>query len=312
MMFQSFMLGGGWALFALAAAAFSSVFYLVNQYLRQPGHLLVFWMRVVGTLALTPVMTMVAWPENPKFYLIVGLTVIFTTFADIRTFDVAARYGGGMASRLQPLSVWGAFLVWLAIQPSLVLDYAARPFNALGIIAALSGCVYFAMRMNRSPVNRAAFAEMAPALVAYAIVMGLNKYALSLGPMQGAVYGYMYVQCVLSVVTAGGYALWRLARGPAPLPAVQLPALTVAAVPRRAALPLAAVIMAFAWICHMIYKNYAMIFAANPSYVGAIGLTAPVFIAGYYWLTGHREKEEVWSGYGIVACAALLVLFSLR
>lgn len=307
MSFGVFMEGGGWALFSLVSAAFSAVIYLVNQYLRQPGYLLVFWMRVLAVCALIPVMRIVAWPEDPLFYAVVGTTVALVTFADIRTFDVAARYGGGMASRLQPLSVWGAFAFWLLLDPGAIGGYIAAPLNTLGILAALTGCVYFAIRMNRSPMNRAAFGEMVPALIAFAATYALNKYAMSLGPLHGAVFGYMFVQSAGMTLTAGAYAMYRLHR---PLPVRPLMA-PVTDVPAWAALPLAAVIMAAAWICGMIYKNYAMVFAENPSYVAAIGLTTPVFIAGWYWLRRHREEEEVWSGYGIVACAAFLVLLTV-
>lgn len=306
MSFDAFMQGGGWAVFALVSAAFSAVIYLINQYLRQPGYLLVFWMRVLATVALTPLMLLVEWPDNPQFYLVVGATVLLVTFADIRSFDVAARYGGGVTSRLQPLSVWGAFLVWLLLDPTAVGRYMAAPVNTLGILAALTGCVYFAVRMNRSPLNRAAFTEMVPALLAYAVTYALNKHAMSLGPMHGAVYGYMYVQSALMAVTAGGYALLRLGK---PAAALSVPAPDD--VPRWSALPLATLIMTAAWIGGMIYKNYAMVFTANPSYVAAIGLTAPVFIALWYWWRQHQEQEEVWSGYGIVACALVLVILTV-
>ncbi len=307
-LFASAMHGGGWAVFAVVSAAFSAVFYLINQYLRQPGYLLVFWMRVLAVVALAPVMGMITLPDDPRFYLGVALTVFFSTYGDIRTFDVSAKYGGGVVSRLQPLIVWGSFAVWFAFDWSLIDFYASQPLRTLGICAALGGCVYFAMRMNKSPLNREAFTEMLPALGAYVMTTVLNKYALMHGSLNGAVYGYMFVQSALAVVFAGGYAMWRLGH-PLPLKAVSAP---VADIPAWSALPLAALMASAAWICHMIYKNYAMIFTANPAYVAALGLTAPVFIAIYYRIVKHKEQEETLSGYGIVACALFLVLLTIR
>ena len=306
--FASMMQGGGWAVFAVVAAAFSAVFYLVNQYLRQPGYLIVFWMRVIAVVALAPVIGMFAMPTDPRFYIGVALTVFFSTYGDIRTFDVSAKYGGGVVSRLQPLIVWGSFAIWFAFDPSLMDFYFSQPLRTLGICAALGGCVYFAMRMNRSPMNREAFKEMLPALGAYVMTTVLNKYALMHGSMNGAVFGYMFVQSLLAVFFAGGYAMWRI-RNPLPLRAITAPALNV---PAWSALPLAALMIAAAWICHMIYKNYAMIFTVNPAYVAALGLTAPVFIALYYRIVKHKEQEETLSGYGIVACALFLVLLTIR
>lgn len=306
--FANIMQNGGWAVFALVSAAFSAVFYLINQYLRQPGYLLVFWMRVIAVVALTPVMGMFAWPTDPYFYITVAFTVLFSTYGDIRTFDVSARYGGGVVSRLQPMIVWGAFAVWFAFDPALIMFYLHQPLRSLGICVALAGCVYFAMRMNRSPLNREAFTEMLPALGAYVMTTVLNKYALMHAPLNSAVYGYMFVQSLLAVFCAGGYAIWRL-RNPLPIRAIIAP---VVDVPVWAALPLASLMIAAAWICHMIYKNYAMIFTLNPAYVAALGLTAPVFIAIYYRIVKHKEQEETLSGYGIVTCALLLVLLTIR
>lgn len=306
--FAGMMHGGGWAVFAVISAGFTAVFYLVNQYLRQPGYLLVFWMRVLATIAMAPVVGLFALPTDPHFYGAVALTVLFSTYGDIRTFDVSAKYGGGVVSRLQPLIVWGSFAVWFAFDPSLFSFYLHQPLRTLGICAALGGCVYFAMRMNKSPLNREAFAEMLPALGAYVMTTVLNKYALMHGPVNGAVYGYMFVQSALAVVCAGGYAMWRL-RNPLPLKAISAPVLNV---PPRAALPLAALMACAAWICLMIYKNYAMIFTINPAYVAALGLTAPVFITVYYRMARHKEQEETLSGYGIVACALLLVVLTIR
>lgn len=306
--FSLFMQGGGWVAFAVLSAVFSAALYLVNQYMRVPAYLLVFWMRVCIVLSLTPAMTMFPWPQSPKFYAGVALTVLFSTYGDIRTFDIAARYGGGVVSRLQPLVVWGSFFIWFLFDPAQVSRYAAHPLNSLGIVAALAGCVYFAMRMNRSAINRTAFLEMLPALGCYVATTVLNKYSLMQGPVNGAVYGYMYVQSALAVFCAGGYAMWRLSH-PLPLRGDYSPP---ADVHPRAVLPLAVLMMTGAWLCSMIYKNYAMVFTANPSYVAALGLMAPVFIALYYRVVGHEEKEETLSGFGIAACALALALLTVR
>lgn len=300
--FAQFMQGGGWALFALVAAMFSAVFFLINQYLKMPGHLLVFWMRVLAVLCLTPLVATLTMPVDPRFYIGVALTVVFSMIGDIRTFNASARFGGGVVSRVQPMVVWGAFFLWFLFDPHLLSTYAARPLNSLGILAALGGCVFFAMRLNRCAVTREALRMMLPALAAYACVTVLNKYALGHGNMQGAVYGYMYVQSVLAVLVSGGYAIWR-ERAATPEQSAQW----------KSGVMVAATLMAtFAWICHMTYKNYAMVFTDNPSFQAAIGLTAPVFISVYYHFTGHREEGDRISGYGVVACALALVLLTVR
>jgi hypothetical protein len=299
--FHDFMAGGGWAVFSLVAAVFSGGFYLVNQYLRQPGHLLVFWMRVLVVLCLSPLMARLDLPDDPRFYLAVLVTVFVGTFSDIRTFNACNIYGGGVVSRVQPLTVWGSFLLWFLFDPAALGDYAAHPWNTFGILLALAGCVYFAMRLNKCKITRAGFVYMLPALLGYTLTTVLNKYAMDHGPLEGAVYGYMYVQSVLAVLLIGGYSLWQ-----------------EKAVPRPAgdgwasrAMLAAALIAGFSWLCHMIYKNYAMAFTPNPAYQAAINLTTPVFIALFYRLAKHWEEADVASGMGIVACAVALALLTV-
>jgi hypothetical protein len=300
--FILFMQEGGWALFSLIAAVFSAGFFLVNQYLRQPGHLLVFWMRLLVVLCLSPLAAGLELPANPRFYLAVLVTVFVGTFSDIRTFNACTVYGGGVVSRVQPLTVWGTFLLWLAVDPGMISAYAARPFNTAGILAALAGCVYFAMRLEKCKITRAAFLYVLPALCGYTLTNVLNKYAMGLGSLDGAVYGYMYVQSALAVLLIGAYSLWAEAKG-ARIPPVK---------PWATKEMLAATLIAgFSWICHMIYKNYAMAFTPNPSYQVAINLTTPVFIEGFYYLAKHREEADVKSGMGIVACAALLAVMTV-
>lgn len=298
--FAGFMQGWGWIAFSLVSAGFSAGIYLVNQYLRQPGYLLVFWMRVLIVIFLTPVMRWFPMPDDPAFYLAVMLTVFAATYADIRTFDASAKFGAGVVSRVSPATVWIAFFLWFLFDPRLLTAYAARPFNTAGVLLALFGCVYFAMRLHRCAVTRAALLYMLPALLCYALSTVLNKYAMGRGRLESVVYGYMYFQSILAVLVMGAYALWRQKEAPRE---------GGWAGKRMLA---AALVACFTWLCSMIYKNYAMAFTPNPSYLAALGLTAPVFIALFYRLAGHREEADVASGMGIVASAVLLALMTVR
>jgi hypothetical protein len=297
------MSGWGWVLFSVVSAVFGGGFYLVNQYLRQPGHLLVFWMRVIIVLCMSPFMPYVRMPDDPKFYLAVVVTVFVGTFSDIRSFNASAEYGGGVVARVQPLTVWGTFLLWFLFDPSQLGEYLNHPMNAGVILLALAGCVYFSMRLNKCEITRAAFFYMLPALLGYTLTNTLNKYAMGLGNLEGAVYGYMYAQSVIAVISIGIYSLWR-----------QKKLSAAPAVPTwvRREMLAASLIAAMTWICHMIYKNYAMAFTPNPSYQVAINLTTPVFIAFFYFFARHKEQADVKSGMGIVACAVLLALATVH
>ncbi|MBI1215720.1 MAG: hypothetical protein GC185_07875 [Alphaproteobacteria bacterium] len=305
--FHGFMAGGGWALFALFTAIFTGGFYLVNQYLKQPGHLLVFWMRVLVVIFLSPLIHEILLPRDPVFYLTVFVTVLGGTFADIRTLNVSAAYGGGVTARVQPVTVIGAFFLWFLFDPALLSQYAAHPLNTAGILIALCGCVFFAMRLNRCVVTRRALVAMLPALAGYTATATLNKFAMGRGQLEGAVFGYIYVQSFFAVFAVGGYVLWR-ERASALAKLAEKGEARESWANRRMAM--AALLAALLWICSMTYKNYAMAFTPNPSYVGAIALTSPVFIALFYRFVKFREEADVASGMGVVFCALLLVLMT--
>lgn len=300
MSFTTFMSGWGWVIFSLISTVFSAGVYLLNQYLRQPGHLLVFWSRVATILLLAPWMMHIELPTDPRFHIAVLLTALFGAFADIRTYNVASRYGGGVVSRVQPLIIILSFIIWFFFDPALRIKYAAHPVNTGLILLALVGCIYFSVRLRKCHINRAAFLQMLPALLCYTTTILLNKYAMNHGPLADAVYGYMYVQSAAAVVLTGGYALWRESKTP------QTPINW-----RTKKMAVAAVVLAAGWICSMILKLYAMAFIPNPAYQAAIGQTAPVFIALFYWLVKHKEEGDVASGMGIMACTILLALLTV-
>ncbi len=295
------MAGEGWAIFSLIAAVFSAAMFLVNQYLKQPGHMLVFWSRVCVLIFLAPVMTKFDLPTDWRFYAAVLATVFVGTVADIRTFNVSAKYGGGVVSRLQPLIVWGSFFLWFVFDPNLLMVYAQHPVNTMLIMATLGACVYFAQKMNTCPITKSAMIEMTPALLGYVLTTVLNKYAMAHGNLHGAVLGYMYVQSTIAVLVLGPYVLWKEKT------------LGLKAQPWAGkAMVAAALLMSFSWLCHMIYKNYAMAFTPNPAYQAALNLTAPIFIWVFYRFTRHKEEADVASGFGVVLCAVLLALLTVR
>lgn len=310
--FESFMISGhGWAWFSLVSAVFSAGFYLVNQYWRMPGDMLVFTMRVMIVLLMTPFVQTLTWPDNPMFYATVLLTVAVGTSSDVRTFNASAKFGAGMVSRLMPVTVLISFFLWFFIRPSLLFEYLAHPFLTLGILVSLGACVYFAMRLNRCDVSRSAMLFMAPALAGYTITTVLNKYAMDFGvgaeDFSGVVFGYMYVQSLIALVLVGPYILWK--RRVRPVPLVQtVPVVAPVAAYRLTPLLMAAGAAATVWIAHMVFKNYAMAYSESPSYQAAINLTAPVMIALVYRMVGHREETDVRAGMGIVVAALLLVI----
>ncbi|MCK5373795.1 MAG: hypothetical protein KAJ40_00775 [Alphaproteobacteria bacterium] len=73
---------------------------------------------------------------------------------------------------------------------------------------------------------------------------------------------------------------------------------------------LAGACMAVAWLLHTPSKWVAITLIENPAYVTMIGLTASLWVLLFYKITGRKETADIWSGLGIVACVAILVMFT--
>lgn len=294
------MAGLGWVFFSLLAAMGTAGMYLVNQYARVPGVYLVVASRVLVIMAVAGPSLYFGLPTDPLFYLGVGITAVVGVAGDVMVFNVSAKYGGGVTSRVMPLQVFGGFLFWLMIHPEQIAGYIEAPGRSLGILATLAACTWFSMRLHRCSISRAAYLELIPAILAYAITITFNKFAIDHAPTDSAVYNYMFVQCLMAVPMFSVYAFRdRHAH------AKNTPFLS------HRVLAAAAVLSVF-WIGHMTFKLYAMAWTTNPAYVAAIILTAPLFIQGYYKLVGYREEADVGAGLGIVASAMALALFTVQ
>lgn len=142
---------------------------------------------------------------------------------------------------------------------------------------------------------------MLPALVGYAFTTVLNKYAMGHGTLHSAAIGYMYIQSAIAVCVLGPYVMWK-----------ERQLGSKAVFWRQKTMVVASLWMALTWFSHMIFKNYAMAFTPNPSYQAALNLTAPVFIAIFYFFRQHKEEADVASGFGVVACAIILALLTVH
>ncbi len=288
----------GWVFFSLLAAIGSAGMYLVNQYVKVPGVYLVIMSRIFVILATVGPSLYFGMPTDHLFYLGVGITAVVGVMGDVRVFNVSAKYGGGVTSRVMPLQVFGGFLLWLAIHPEQIGGFFENPLRGAGVLLAMSLCIWFSSRLHRCHVSKKAFIELLPAIFFYAITITFNKFAVDHAEINSGVYNYMFVQCLMAVPMFGVYGYIGRKKH-----------LEVTKFLSRKVL-IGSLIMFATWVGHMIFKLYAMAWTENPAYVASIILTAPLWISLYYKLTGHKEDVDVRSGYGVVLSAILLALFT--
>ncbi len=208
-----------------------------------------------------------------------------------------------MVTRFEGLVVGITFLMWLVIDPALVVHYTHEPIRAGGILLSLVGSIYFALKLRHCEISYSTLRGMLPALVLAGLGIVFGKLAMVHSDYHSGVWYYALFQSVLVL-------------------SVYVTIMTVPALaklfPNEAVrqnffdkrLLIAAAFLSVGWLIHTPAKYFAISDVKNPAYVTVIGLTSPLWILLIYRLIGRREKVDIFSGLGIVFCAVLLVIFT--
>ena len=259
---------------------------------------MVIWPRIMILLATLPILFFIPWPTDPRFYMAVVATGMIVGFADTQTMNVTRTHGGGVVSRIMPFQIFIIFVVWLALRPEQIAEYMNAPLRSLGVIAALTGCVYFSSHMRQCELSGDAFRKLLIPLVGYALVFVLAKYAFEHSSFHSGVYYYILIQ--------------TLAVLPIMLISARFAKKDFLKVERqilfsKTTLKVAVFIFIF-WFLHMIGKNYANTLTPNPSYVAALVLTSPIWMMLINKATGHPDSGNIKAGVGLMISAIVLVL----
>ena len=290
-----------WVILAFIVALAQAGLVLTNERFQvRPIHLL-WWMRLISALALAPAAWFVPWPTDGHYYLYVALSGLVFAYTDLYVIGLAARSGAGVVTRLEPLIVGATFLLWTAMMPSLAMKYLHEPIHTVGIVLALLGGTFFALRLRHCVVSRAALRTFMPVIVLSAIGIVFGKLAMNhTTPKEGAFY-YTFLQACL---------VWVIYTVAMVLPAVRrrIPDLGLESSMRDRRALLAGLAAGFFWLIATPVKWLAIAHVENPAYVSLIGMTQPFWVLLVYRFSKRQESADIWSGLGIVACAILLVI----
>lgn len=288
-----------WWAHGLISSFCGAGFLLVNQHFKMRASTLMLWRGFGVALAYLPLAMAVLWPTNPVFYVATIATGVIVSFFDKLCIESSAKFGAGVTSRLLPLGVWLTFFMYLFVNPAHATHLLNNPASTLGILAAMAMGVGAMLFLRRDVVSRQAVLFLAPALVLAGFIDLFNKIAMGAAPdpLSGAfVYGLL-MSFTIGIVTVIRRRFFEEKK-------VDFKQTFARGVYRGGLL----VVMFI--VAGMINKNIAMFFTPNPAFVGVLALSAPLWIAFYNKLTGHRDKANVWAGMLFVLSAALLVLLT--
>ncbi|NBX66334.1 MAG: hypothetical protein EBQ96_04990 [Proteobacteria bacterium] len=286
-----------WVSLALISAVGTAAIALVSEYQKHPTVARLFWLRFWSFVAFLPISLSVEWPQDPVFYACIFSLSVLICGSDALYYGSAKDHGAGVTTRIEPLSVLMTFVIWVAITPAQMADYLFKPLISCGIVLCFAMAGYFALRLRRCEVSFSVMKKLMPVIFIMAFVSILGKTAMDRGgdPWDAAIV-YIVIQCGLMVFFYGSASIIA-------------PQFTGSLKPNKAILGSAALMAVFS-VIHIASKNMAYTFVSNPAYVTVLGLTAPLFVAGYYHLAGRVDNTDKIAGFGIVACALALVVLT--
>lgn len=286
-----------WILLSLVAAISGALCVLLTEHYKQPTVPRLFWLRLMLLICVLPAAPFIDWPTSPIFYASVAALAVLVCIMDIFYFKAARDYGAGVTTRIEPLSVLLAFVLWTLITPSVLAGYMAQWHIALGIIACLLSAVWFSLQLRHCEVSRAALQLMLPAVVMIAFVTLLGKVAVDhTTSLIDGLLAFLIFQAALIVPFYGALCLIFPARFQTLRP--------------NKSLLLSAGLMMLCTGTHIVTKNTAYLMVPNPAYVTVLGLTSPLFVLGVYKAMGRPSQESLWAGLGIVISAFILIVLT--
>lgn len=283
-----------WAIFAFAAAITVTLIPLAQERLKADGYALALWAKIWITLLIAPFALRYGFPDDPEFYLYLGLTAVIYSISDVIYFRAVPQIGSGMVTRLLPSSVVLTFFLWFAIEPALIDTYLAQHWKTAGILIILAAFTFFGMQLRKCPVSMRGIKLIWPVIFAACIGPVLTKLALRHTTPQQAIYAFMLLQSLMMVGCLGGFLI------------VKKPVARNIVLSAR---PILTGLLVGIVMCFMLYfKIRALQLVDNPAFVTMVFFTDALWILLVYKVIGRREKGNVIAGLGIVACAALIVL----
>ncbi len=290
-----------WIFFALVAAVSQAALPLMNEYFQVRSIYLMFWMRALVLIAISPLIFVFTPPEDPLFYLFVFMSGCIFAYFDLVYIGLGASKGAGAVTRIEPLSVGATFLMWLMFAPALLGEYMSSPLRSGAILLAFAGSIYFGLRLRHCEISRDTLRQMALPIVLGALGIILGKLAMDHSEVGSGVAYY----CLVQTFTA--FSIYVIILN-TPILARLDPNVHLKASLFDKKLLIAGGCIALNWLIHTPSKYYAIDQVENPAYVTVITLTSPLWVLLVYKLIGRREKADITSGLGIVFCALILVL----
>lgn len=226
-------------------------------------------------------------PEDLKFYIYAFLVGFCVFLGDKIIFHSCQLFGALAVSRFMPLSIFGSFALWLAVDDKQLSVLLSSPVLFASILMSLFGAIIAISKMRKgSGIANAAFIALLPTIVIFALCDLFATLAVqSQSPFIGAAYFAFFVT-LSTFICSTSYLFFKEKN------------LKPVKVDFKIALLLGVLHAASSF-----GMMSAFYFSPNPGFVMALGLSVPL------WVLMYHKFKKIPDDYGNMK-AGLLFLFS--
>lgn len=281
-----------WLIPAFLCLIFSCFMTVWNQHIRMPALQLNLVRCVVISVMFGVALPFIEWPVGMAFYsgaIVAGIASAVTTTS---LFYGAKEHSAHLASLFMPLAMIFTFALWLFIGEGRWAWFTGHPLNAAVITVAMIVANITVFKMRHIRFTHTSFVGL---VVLNAVMIGLSQIWVkkTADDTLDAVVMLSFVIFLTQVVST---AMWMRFKN-IPIEPLRI----------NLNIVVLSVVSALSCICSW----YAVLLAADPSYVTAVLLAAPFLLMLYHRAMKHDISQSLIPGVIITLCSFVVIVFSL-
>ena len=271
---------------------------LLQEHFKAAPLPMAFWSKVACAIAMIPFVAQAGLPDNPVYYGLLVAQSLLWVVSDVIFYRGINESGAGVIARILPMATLASFFLWFAFDWHLASVYLATPMRSAAIALIFCLSAFFAWHLKKCAVTRKTLRSIW--FVLFAAIAGSlsTKLITQYADISQGVPAYVFCEAVIMITM---WLAYYAVRRPVPV-AVMFGGQSIKA----------GMTVGCAAACAVAATVYAVYHIDNPAYVAAVRYMDAVMIFFFYRATGRPNQGRVWAGFGIVACAAALVVLKAQ
>ncbi len=291
-----------WWLFALGASLFSAIYIYSNQIFKLKPATAMMYRTVVLALCLLPFMPFFKPVESPIFYILCIIQGIIVYYIDAKLFKLSKTIGAEATGLYQPLSIALIFFIWIPIsfyQQGII--YKSLPLFLFEVLM-IATVVFSIIKIKKAQTSSNILLLIAPAIILATFADIFNKLSMQNGGDN--LFAMVYYYNFITAATAGIFSIHRY----------QKEGLKTDFIKKKNHLACAVIVGSVFLLAA--FKNMAMLYTPDPTYVSAIiaGSVLLILLLNRILKAMGRiktfEKIDVKYAFMLIASVCTLIIIS--